>query len=78
MSGLHDEVDVEVGDNVVKVDDTLYFVGADCKYCNDNAVCIAVVDDKRVGPDFPVCDTHRDKLEESDKDAKFYELTDNE
>jgi len=75
MTALHDDVDVEVGDGVVKVDDVLYFAGTDCKYCRNSSNCVAVVDDDRVGPHFAVCDNHREMLKESDKEAKFYEIT---
>ena len=75
MAALHGDVDVEVGDGVVKVDDVLYFAGTECKYCRDESNCVVVVDDDRVGPHFAVCDTHREMLEDSGKDAKFYEIT---
>lgn len=78
MTALRDDVDVEVGDNVVRVDETLYFTGTECKYCRDNSRFVVVVDDDRVGPHFPVCEQHKEKLEQSDKDVTPYELSENE
>lgn len=75
MCPARDDVTVRPGDGCVKVDDKLYFVGTRCKYCKSDAAAIMIDSDDRVGPSYPVCSTHRDKVQEKDRETTAYELS---